>query len=98
MNDVVAGFFSCCSGPGALLEPGVGRAEPIKGEKCRTKVSEGRNSYQSQPSQCPDYLRGPRVYILLGSSSKTLDSPMTLTDTQTLVWCPMPPLEMSRAM
>ena len=43
MKDVVVSFSFRCSEWGALLESDVGRAAPIRGEKCRTKVSEGEN-------------------------------------------------------
>jgi len=49
MKDAVVTVFSRCSERGASSESEVLRADPIKGEKCRTKVSEGsKNRSQSR--------------------------------------------------
>ena len=43
MKDVVVSFFFPSSERGVSSESDIGRAEPIKGEKCRTKVSKSRD-------------------------------------------------------
>ena len=43
MKDVVVSHFFRFSEVGASLDFDVGRANPIMGEKCRTKVSNGIN-------------------------------------------------------
>lgn len=39
MKDVVVSCLSRCPGAGMLSDFDVGRANPIKGEECRTNVS-----------------------------------------------------------
>jgi hypothetical protein len=83
MKDVVVSFFFRCSERGASLESDVGGRNQSRVRNVERKYLRGVNHISPTHYNDPACLRGPRVYILLGSSSKTLDFPRTLTDTQT---------------